>query len=378
VLKLIWIIWVILLAAGLYGVVQRLTHGHLPAGYGSYVPWGLWIGLYFLGVGISGGAFLIGAVGYILGLPGFSRGSDLRTAIVLSIAALIPAFIGVGLDLGRTGRLLSILLSPSFTSMMAFNAWMYNVFLVIAAVSWILSFRNGSVWLKPLLVLGSFMSVLFPSQSGVFFEAVRTNDFWNSPILSVLFLASAVALGGAALLLVRTLIGPGSASQQALSDNDQALGTLRTVTVTGILIYLVFEFAEFSIAFWNPGEHSPNVSFLLFGNYWDVFWLLHLTAGAAIPIVLLLASSRTGWAVAALLVTAGFGAARMSVLVPGQIAGQIPGLQQAFQDPRLVYSYHPTSMEYLVGCFMLAVGMAIFYVGLRLSTTFGSGSQERA
>jgi len=273
---------------------------------------------------------------------------------------------------------LSILLSPSFTSMMAFNAWMYNVFLVIAAVSWILSFRNGSVWLKPLLVLGSFMSVLFPSQSGVFFEAVRTNDFWNSPILSVLFLASAVALGGAALLLVRTLIGPGSASQQALSDNDQALGTLRTVTVTGILIYLVFEFAEFSIAFWNPGEHSPNVSFLLFGNYWDVFWLLHLTAGAAIPIVLLLASSRTGWAVAALLVTAGFGAARMSVLVPGQIAGQIPGLQQAFQDPRLVYSYHPTSMEYLVGCFMLAVGMAIFYVGLRLSTTFGSGSQERA
>src|SRR5512137_2522274 len=94
----LWVIWAILIVGGLIGVVQRFTSGHMAAGYGSYVPWGLWIGLYFLGIGISGGSFIIGAVGYILAVPGFSRPSELRTAIVLSLAALIPSFVGVGLD----------------------------------------------------------------------------------------------------------------------------------------------------------------------------------------------------------------------------------------------------------------------------------------
>ncbi len=60
---ILWIIWIILIVGGAIGVVQRFTAGHLGAGYGSYVPWGLWIGLYFLGIGISGGSFIIGAVG---------------------------------------------------------------------------------------------------------------------------------------------------------------------------------------------------------------------------------------------------------------------------------------------------------------------------
>jgi len=373
--KILWIIWIILAVGGVIGVVQRFTSGHLAAGYGSYVPWGLWIGLYFLGIGISGGAFIIGAVGYILGLRGFSRPSELRIAIVLSLAAIVPAFVGVGLDLGRPERLFNVVGSPAFTSMMAFNAWMYNVFVVVAVVSWLLSFKSGSLWLKPLLVCGALLSILFPSQSGVFFEAVRTNEFWHSPILSVLFLASAIALGAAGLLFVRIL---GGSSSRVPEHEYDAVSRLRVITLSAIAVYLVFEFAELSIVAWNPGQHSPNVDFLLFGDYWPVFWLLHLLVGAFIPLLLFASGSKGLWGLGAFLVGVGFAAARMCILVPGQISGQIPGLQQAFQDPRLTYSYHPTSMEYLVGLFMVAVGMAIFYVGMRLSNAVASRSEQQA
>jgi molybdopterin-containing oxidoreductase family membrane subunit len=334
--------------------------------------------LYFLAVGISGGAFVLGAAGYILGLPGFSRSSELRVAIVLSVASLIPAFIGVALDLGHTERLFKIILSPIFTSMMAFNAWMYNIFLIVAAACWLLSFRGDFLWLKPLLVLGAFMSILFPSQSGVFFEAVRTNDFWHSPILSVLFLASAIALGGAALLVVRAMLPAQASGEDTEVERTRALDLLRIVTMVGIVVYVVFEFAEFSIAFWNPGAHSPNVVFVLFGNYWSVFWLLHVLVGVVIPLLLLLTPSRGLWPLGAFLAVVGFGAARMTVLVPGQIAGQIPGLQQAFRDVRLTYAYSPTAMEYLVGCFMVAVGVALFYVGIKLSASIAQRASQKA
>lgn len=372
---ILWGIWLILMIGGLIGIYQRFGSGHLAAGYGSYVPWGLWIGLYFLGVGISGGSFIIGAVGYIFGVPGFSRPAELRIAIVLSLAALLPAFIGVGLDLGHPERLFKVLTSSTFTSMMAFNAWMYNVFVVVAAVSWLLTFKDSSTWLKPLLIFGSFLSILFPSQSGVFFEAVRTNVFWHSPLLSILFLASAIALGAAGLLFVRLVLGQGYRNQEAF---DNAVRWLRTVAVIAIIVYVSFEFAEFSIVLWNPGQHSPSVNFLLFGGYWQVFWILHLLLGALIPLALFASNSRSLWALGAFLAGLGFAAARMCILVPGQIAGHIPGLQQAFQDARLTYSYHPTSMEYLIGFFMVAMGMAIFYVGIRLSRALASSPEQQA
>lgn len=374
----LWIGWIILMVGGMIGVAQRLMSGHLAAGYGSYVPWGLWISLYFLGIGISGGSFIIGALGYILGVPGFSKHSELRMAIVLSVAAMIPAFIGVDLDLGHMERLYRVFTSPIFTSMIAFNAWMYNIFLIVAVITWLLSFKNRSIWLKPLLVFGAFLSILFPSQSGVFFEAVRINEFWHSPILSVLFLASAIALGAAGLLLARAVQGLGATAVRDRSSDEDAAHRLRIIAVAAILVYLVFEFAEFSIVFWNPGPHSPNVEFLLFGDYWAVFWVLHIAVGVVIPLLLFSTPQKGLWTIAAFLVGVGFAAARMCVLVPGQITGQIPGLQQAFQDARLTYSYHPTSMEYLVGCFMVAAGMAIFYVGMRVSDIVCSGSERQA
>jgi protein NrfD len=374
-ITVLWVIWFIMIIGGAIGVFQRFTSGHLSAGYGSYVPWGLWVGLYFLGVGISGGSFIIGAAGYIFRVPGFSSPSELRTAIMLSLATIVPAFVGVGLDLGHVDRLFSVLTSPIFTSMMAFNAWMYNVFVLVALVAWFLTFKNHSAWLRPLLIFGAFLSVLFPSQSGVFFEAVRTNEFWHSPILSVLFLASALALGAGGLILVRFLLGQGVGTRDT---SENPLRWLRTIAVLATLVYLAFEFAEFSIVLWNPGQYSPNTHFLLFGGYWQVFWIVHLLLGVAIPLALFGSTRQGFWALGSLLLVLGFAGARMCILIPGQITGQIPGLQQAFQDARLTYIYHPTGMEYLVGFFMVAVGMAIFYVGMRLSHTFGSRSEQQA
>ena len=365
--KLLWPVWALFVMAGAFGVYLRLTHGHNLAGYGSYVPWGLWIGVYFVGVGISGGAFVLGSLGYLFGIEGFSEKSDLRTAIVSSLAGLFPAFLGVWLDLGRMDRMMNILSNPSFTSMMAFNAWMYNIFVAVAVISWILSFSKNSGLLRPFLVLGIFLSILFPSQSGVFFEAVRTNEFWNSPLLSMLFFISAITLGATALLFVRAA---------AASEADSALKVLRTVTIFGLIIYVVFEFAEFSIVFWNPGAHSPHVEFLLFGGYWFVFWVIHLAIGVLIPLLMLSTNNRGLWVVASVLAVIGFGAARMCILIPGQVIPQLPGIQEAFHDPRLSFTYHITSMEYLVVLLMVAVGMAIFYIGSLLNRSIESGFSQ--
>ncbi len=381
---ILWIGWAVLLVAGAYGVWLRLSEGHLPAGYGSYVPWGLWIGLYFHGVGMAGGAFILGALGYLLRWPGFHESRNLRLVIVLSVAAILPAFFGVWLDLGHLDRFQYIFLTPSFTSMMAFNAWMYYAFMFAAAGAWWLSFWEKSVWLRPLLCLALLFALLFPSQSGAFFGVVDAKGYWHSALLPLLFLISAITAGSALLMLARILIDAsrGDKLTPVMAERREALVTrLRLVVLLGMAAYFVFEFAELSIMLWSPVSHAPAIDLMLFGPYWWVFWIVHLAIGGIVPAVLLLRRHRFGWTIAALLVAVCFLSARMNVLVPGQAVGELKGLQEAFHHDRLTYIYHATPMEYLVGLFLIALGMATFHLGFRinqaLANRFAASTSQR-
>lgn len=366
--QLLWAVWIVAVVLGAIGLIQRVRAGHLPAGYGSYVPWGLWVAFYFHGVGIAGGAFVLSVLGYLTGQSGFKSRESLRVAILLSFAAILPSFLGVWLDLGRMERAYRIFLSPSFTSMMAFNAWMYGIFVIVSGLGWLLSFRDRSGWLRPLLTLGVFFSVLFPSQSGSFFGVVDAKAFWHSALLPMLFLASAVTAGGAALLVVRALVGGASDAE----ETEEALRKLRIVTLVAMIVYFVFEFAEFSIALWNPNSHSPAIRLILTGPYWWVFWIVHLGLGGAVPLALFATRRKQAWILAGFFTAVAFISARLNVLIPGQAVGEIRGLQEAFQHPRLAYIYHATWMEYFVGFLLLAFAMAVFYVGTRVNTFLGA------
>ena len=370
---LLWTAWALLLAVGTVGVAQRFMQGHLPAGYGSYVPWGLWIAIYFHGVGMAGGAFTIGALGYVLNWRGFRHGKNLRLVIVLAVAAMIPAFFAVWLDLGHLDRFHLIFLQPNFTSIMAYNTWMYSAFLGVAAICWLLSYFKDAgwkpaltAWLKPLLCLGILFTVLFTNQSGAFFGVVDAKPYWHSALLPVLFLTSALTSGAAMLLFTRVLANAGGGYQttevERLEEHDM-MGRLRNFLLAGIGIYFLLEFAEFSISLWNPVAHAPAVDLVLWGPYWWVFWIIHVLIGGILPLALLASRWRFGWTIAALLVGVCYISARLNVLIPGQAVGELQGLQEAFQDSRLTFIYHATTMEYLVGLFCVALGMTIFVAG---------------
>lgn len=362
-----WGLWIVLAALGCWGVWQRVTQGHLPAGYGSYVPWGLWVAIYFHCVGIAGGALLVGAGAFVLDLPGFRSRRLLRLTIVLSAAAIACGLMGVWFDLGHMMRSHTIYTNASFTSMMAFNAWMYTAFCVVAAAAFFLSFRQQrSDWLKPLLCLAILFAMLFPSQSGAFFGVVDAKPFWNSALMPVMFLVSAITAGSAMLLVIRETLRPKD-DPDTPSEHDSALRVLRTVVIAGLIAYFVAEFAELSIAFWNPTVHAPAVELMLFGPYWWVFWIIHVVLGGIVPLAMLATRSRGLWVVAGLLVAVAFISARLNVLVPGQSVGEIRGLQEAFSHDRLSYVYHATMMEYLVGLFIVAVGMALFWFGQKVN-----------
>jgi protein NrfD len=365
----LWPLFGVSLLLGLVGMYLRIAHGHNDAGYGSYVPWGLWIAIYFHGVGIAAGAFAVSAAGFLLQAPGFRSRLSLRIATVLVAASVGPALLAVGLDLGQMGRAYRILTAPAFTSMMAFNSWLYIALLATAGAVWVLSYRPDRGWLKPVLVLGIVLSVMVPSQSGAFFGVVDAKPYWHSALLPILLLTSAMTAGAATLMVVRAVLGDAELAgvRDVAADARHALSLLRYVVLIGLVVYFLLEFAEFSVAMWNPDASSPALDLVLTGPYWWVFWVVHLLLGGLVPVLLLLTRRPSLWVAAGALVALTMLASRLNVLIPGQAIGEIEGLQEAFWHLRLSYVYDATLMEYLVSLFILALAMAVLWAGLKVS-----------
>ena len=167
--KILKVLWLIIFSIGVVAMVIKFATGEGMVGYGSYVPWGLWVALYFHFVGIAGGVFVVGVGGYIMNLPGFRE--NIRNIMVISAASLVAGMLSIWLDLGQAFRFQNVFLSPNFGSMMTFNAWSYAVFLATMAVVFYLSLKKTNVtdyndksgWLIPFMLFGLLLAIAFPS-----------------------------------------------------------------------------------------------------------------------------------------------------------------------------------------------------------------------
>lgn len=366
--RLLAAICLLALAVGAVGVAEKFATGERLAGYGSYVPWGLWVGLYFHAVGISGGVFAVGAIGYLAGVPGLRK--HFRLTIWVSATALLIGIAAIWLDLGQQWRFSRILTDPNFSSMLAFNSWMYVFFLASLGLLFVLSFNKASPealndrsgWLVPLIFPAVLMAIAFPSQSGAVFGVVDAKPYWTASLLPMLFLASAVTAGAAVLLLVHTFLVP-----DGTPASIEPLRLLRRVTIGGVVAYFVLEFAEYSVALWAPASGArESLELVLFGPFWWTFWVVHLGGGLVALVLLTLGRSMPVVGTGAFLVAVTFISARLNILIPGQAVEQLRGLGAAFHHERLTYHYVATPNEYLVAIFLSALGAAIVMAGIVL------------
>jgi molybdopterin-containing oxidoreductase family membrane subunit len=100
--KLLIPLLVVAMGFGAAGLWDRLVYGKAHLAFGSYVPWGLWVGLYIYLVGVSGGAFLLAFLHHGLGIAALRRAA--RYAVPIALASLGAGLTLVLLDLGQMGR----------------------------------------------------------------------------------------------------------------------------------------------------------------------------------------------------------------------------------------------------------------------------------
>ncbi|MCH7903553.1 MAG: polysulfide reductase NrfD [Armatimonadetes bacterium] len=369
----IWpkIMWLVLFIIGSIAVVQRFTQGHLLTNYGSYVPWGLWVSAYMWLVGLSAGAFLFSSLHYVFGVERLERVS--KFALLTALVTLICALVAILFDLGQMWRFYRIFTSPNFSSMMTWMVWLYTAYaiLLVSELYLVLKKPNEKRKIRIIASVGLPLAVAFSGGAGALFSTVAARPTWHSPMMPILFLTGALVSGGGLLLLIVGLYG------KIEAETRRKIAMYIAKLVAGFLIFdLLLEWAEFSIPMWyGVGHEFEALRMVLFGQFWWVFWVVHLLIGSLIPLYILLRSKSTkALAFAGSLIAVTFMAVRLNIVIPAFMTPELEGLQNSFTGDRLQFAYVPSLHEWQVLLFIVCAGFAMFYVGSRvLGNNAGDG-----
>jgi len=362
--KLLMPILLVAVIVGANGLWHRLVFGKAHLAFGSYIPWGLWVGLYIYLVGVSGGAFLIAFLHHGFGIASLRRPS--RYAVPIALTSLGAGLALVLLDLGQMGRFWYLFTRTTSTSLLAWMVWVYSLYSLVLVAMMVAMARESRVALKWLAFAGFALVVTFGGGEGALFGVLGSKPFWNSGIMPIRFLFSAFLSGIGLVAFVTVLF-----RRWPTDAEDQTATRFFRFALLGLLVLnIVLEFAEMSVSLYTglpPVVEAYRL--MMFGPYGWVFWIIQLAMGLVLP-TLLLASpvgARQAWlGLAGLLIAIGYAGTKQNLVLPGLAVPEFRTLSEAFVHPRLAVTYFPSATEWYLAIGVIGAAALAFVVAIEL------------
>ena len=336
------------------------SHGHVISGMNNQIVWGLpHVFAVFLIVAASG-ALNVASIASVFDKRFYKPLAPLSGW--LAIVLLAGGLAVLGLDLGRSDRLMVAMTTYNFKSIFAWNMFLYSGFFAIVGLYlWTMLDRTVGVYAKIAGRTAFVWRLVLTTGTGSIFGFLIAREAYASALLAPTFIVLSFAYGLAIYLLV--LIGTCAGTGRTLGDGVvERLGRLLGWFVLAALYFVaVFHLTNLYLA-----KQIGIERFLLVegGAHTMLFWVGQVGLGGVVPLVLLWSpatrNTRGAVVAASLLVVLG-GLAQMTVTIIGAQAWPIeifPGyeVRSSFYDG-VVSPYTPSLPEFLLA--MGGIGIAL-------------------
>ena len=184
-------------------------------------------------------------------------------------------------DLGRPDRMLSLLVEPAFTPV-SVGAWALAGSLACAmfffASSWSDSFTPPMPAVVLAAVLGVASGAVTMAYTGVLLQSLASVLFWQTPLLTALFVLSSVSCGIACIMLAAVFVE----ARHPFIGELVSVVRLDGILIAGELVVLSF------YLIWAMSSSGTELAAraLMEGRYSGVFWCGLVLAGLAVPLIM--------------------------------------------------------------------------------------------
>jgi Ni/Fe-hydrogenase subunit HybB-like protein len=258
------------------GAISNLSDGR---------PWGLWISFdLYCGVALAAGGFVLAATVYLFHLKKYYP--IIRSAILTAFLGYLLVVFALLVDLGQPWRIWHALIYWNLHSPLFEVAWCVMLYTTVLALefspvvferlNWQIPIRVIRRIQIPLVLMGVVLSTMHQSSLGSMLLMMpdKVNRLWYTPILPILFLLSAIAVG-LAMTIVESSLSSRAFKHHVSSDILAGLG--RAIPYV-LGIYLVVKLGDLLLAgelglIFREGAHG-------------IRWLVEVIGGVIVPIIL--------------------------------------------------------------------------------------------
>jgi formate-dependent nitrite reductase membrane component NrfD len=237
--------------------------------------WGSIIAWYLFLAGLAAGAFIAAA------LAAFKNRDTHRIQLIGRSIALVALAVGLFLlmfdaEAGFKNPLRFFYLLTNFNSVMTWGVAILGVFGCISLITLILTILGKKVpsWLDG---LGIAAAICTAAYTGVLIGVIKTYPLWNTALLPVLFLVSALSAGLAGTLAVSALVA---------HKELEKLGVLKKFHFALPPIELLLLATLLYVTSSSASAARLSVERLVFGDLSLIFWLGLVVVGLLIPLLL--------------------------------------------------------------------------------------------
>ena len=361
----------LLTMAGLFAAHLMEEQGHVITGMNNQVVWGLPHVFAIFMIVAGSGVLNVASIGSVFGITLYKKRAPLSA--LLCLALLAGGLMVLMLDLGRPERLIVAATHYNFTSVFAWNVFLYSgMFAIVAIYLWTMFERRFNGYTQAVGIATLLWRFALTTGTGSIFGFLVARQAYQSALLAPLFIVLSFSWGLAVFIIVQSAM---------LQWSGQALDSAVRQRVTRLLglfvaaaLYLVAVYHLTNLYF---ARQAAFEAFILLGRggggvmAW-LFWGGFVLLGSVLPMLLIfhprLAGGRSSLA-AALLVLLGAFAWLYVFIVGGQLfpLDIFPGFEvrSGFGDG-VVADYVPRWPEWLLGIGGLGAAFVITIVGVRL------------
>ncbi len=257
--------------------------------------WGLPVILYLFLGGMGAGAGAVSASIFLRGGGGDTVGSNFRFARWGALLAPVLVIIGTAMIVFELGsfqagnyfRWINLFLTLNL-SPMSIGSWVLGLFILVSLAyaytflsknarpdDELHSLRKMLAWAMVPLGVGVAL------YTGILLGAMPARPFWNSPILAMLFMVSALSTGIAAILLVRALFGHKNVISEPSFEQHSYVLSSSDVLLIGLEILVIFLFVMY--AHLTIGNVEAAVTVIMGGELTTLFWFGFVVLGLLLP-----------------------------------------------------------------------------------------------
>jgi molybdopterin-containing oxidoreductase family membrane subunit len=354
--------------AGLAAAHYMEERGHIVTGMDNQIVWGLPHVFAIFMIVAASGVLNVASIGSVFGQPAYKARAPLSG--LLCVALLTGGLAVLMLDLGRPDRMIVAATHYNFTSMFAWNVFLYTgMFAIVAAYLWLTMERRMGVYSGRAGLAALVWRIVLTTGTGLIFAFLVARQAYGSALLPPLFIALSFAWGLAVFLLAQAALYAWT-GRTLPPDIARRMRRLLGIFVAAALYFtFVYHLTNAYFAKQLAFEHFILVDG---GIHPLLFWVGYVALGSIVPLALAFhprLASTASLVAASLLVVAGAFALLFVFIIGGQAwpLEIFPGyeVRSTFGDG-MIATYTPSVPEWLLGLGGLAIVFVMTAIGVRV------------